>query len=128
MAYADYDFYLETYYGNVLSDEDFDRCAARASDYIDYITMGKAKTYADPDDAVKKCCCALAEQYQGITAAKASIAAGELASETVGSHSVSYRSGAEVSAALKSELWDIALGYLLNTGLLYRGVPCIHRM
>ena len=39
MAYADYDFYTESYYGNVVPKADFDRLAARASDFIDTLTF-----------------------------------------------------------------------------------------
>ena len=40
MAYVDYDFYTESYYGNVVPEADFDRLADRASDFIDTVTYG----------------------------------------------------------------------------------------
>lgn len=126
--YATYDFYVTEFYGDILTDENFDKCASRASDYIDYLTMGKAKSYTDTDNVLARCCCALAEQYPSLDALTVSVADGEVASETVGSHSVSYRSSAEVKASWQANLLSIAQMYLTPTGLLYRGVPCIRRI
>lgn len=139
MIYADYDFYLNEYYGKNIRPEDYPRLALRGSQYIDYITQGKAAARADLE-SVKMCCCALAEQYQSIDAAQAlaqkSLAAGaadgaEVQSETVGGWSRSYRSGgdsaraaAQAEEAGKAALLDIARRYLANTGLLYRGGRC----
>ena len=39
MAYADYDFYTTSYFGSVVPEADFDRLAARASDFIDTLTF-----------------------------------------------------------------------------------------
>ena len=125
MAYADYTYYSETFYGDMIPDESFDKYITRASDYIDRITMNRAASYT-ADDSVKKAACAVAEQYMLIDSARATIASGEIASESVGSHSVSYRSGAETAVTLEAGLYDIAAGYLSNTGLLYRGVPYVH--
>lgn len=125
MAYADYNYYAETFYGDLIPEESFDKYISRASDYIDRITMGKAATYT-ADEAVKKAACAVAEQLMLIGSARASIASGEIASESVGSHSVSYRSGVETAASLEAGLLNVATGYLANTGLLYRGVPYVY--
>lgn len=134
MIYADYDYYRNEYFGNSIKEADFQRLALHASQYIDYITRGRAR--ADIEE-VKMCCCALAEQEQTIETAqalaKSSLAAGaadgaEVQSETVGSWSRSYRSGgdsaqsaAQAEAAGRSVMLDIARRYLANTGLLYRG-------
>lgn len=126
MSYADYNFYVNDFHGDVIAGEDFDKYASRASDYLDYITMGKAKSYDDTNDALAKACCAVAEQID--LADSVGVAAGMVASETVGSHSVSYRSGAEMKASLDASMLNAAQMYLLPTGLLYRGVPCIRRI
>ena len=125
MAYANYEYYAGTFYGDLIPEDSFDKYINRASDYIDRITMNRAASYT-ADDAVKKASCAVAEQYYMINAARVSIANGEIASETVGSHSVSYRSGLETAASLEAGLYDIVVGYLANTGLLYRGVPYVY--
>ena len=125
MAYADYAYYVETFYGDLIPEDLFDKYISRAGDYIDRLTMNRAKDYT-ADDSVKKAACAVAEQYMLISNARATITNGEIASETVGSHSVTYRSGADTVTALKDALSDVAAEYLSNTGLLYRGVPYVH--
>lgn len=117
--YADYAYYTDTYCGNTLDADEFARASVRASSFLDYFTRGKAKDYEGEE--VKMCCCALAEQYQIIEQATAQSIKGEVQSESVGSWSKTYRSGAEVSSAAKAALADIARQYLSNTGLLYRG-------
>lgn len=138
MVYADYDFYTNEYFGRAISEADFPRFALRGSQYIDYITQGRAEAKADLE-AVKMCCCELAEQYQTIDTAKElaqkNLSAGsdglEVQSETVGSWSRSYRSGgesaqsaAQVAAESKAALYSIAQRHLSKTGLLYRGGGC----
>lgn len=140
MAYADYDFYLNTYLGTAIEEADFPRLSLRASSFLDYYTQGKAALNADLD-ALKMACCAVAEQYQIIDMARAlaqkslssslSHDSGELQSQSVGNWSKTYRSGgesasqAEASASsAQSELAAIANLYLAGTGLLYRGRGC----
>ena len=134
MAYADFCFYANEYYGQTVDEFAFPRLAIRASSFLDYCTMGRAKSYPDMQE-LKMACCALVEQYQIIEQAEAmvrkSLAASlentgaEVSSETVGSWSRSYRSGGEsASATLKAAqnsqeaLYEIARMYLGNTGLL----------
>lgn len=132
--YADYTYYIESFYGDRLTADVFPKYATAASDFIDYYTMGGAANNADLP-AVKKCCCALAEQYQLIEstskAANAKVTdEGIIASESVGAHSRSFRNGvdgAQAVSALQTELANIARRYLLPTGLLYRGgVSVVH--
>ena len=137
MAYADYEYYKDTYLGNLITEEDFPRLSLRASSFLDYYTQGRAAKNADLD-ALKMACCAVAEQYQAIDAAQAlankslsaaiSDSSGELQSQTVGSWSKTYRSGgdsaAQASAAASSArnlLSVAAMQYLSGTNLLYRG-------
>lgn len=126
--YATYNDYVSIYYGNAIEADDFDKYASRASDYIDYLTMGKAKTFNDVDNALAKACCAIAEKIANADSITASVGVAEIASETVGSHSVSYRSSAELKAGLDAAMLAAAQMYLTSTGLLYRGVPCIRRI
>lgn len=132
--YADYSYYTDTFYGDLITVAEFPKYASRASDFIDYYTMGKAAKSADLPE-VKKCCCALAEQYKSIDALKVAAAAkvtdeGIIASETVGSHSRAFRNGVDAAQTVQEaekELANIARRYLLPTGLLYRGgVSCVH--
>lgn len=140
MAYADYEYYKNTYLGTAIPESDFPRLALRASSFLDYYTQGRAAKNAGLD-ALKMACCAVAEQYQEVDAAQAlasksltaalSAGGGELQSQTVGSWSKSYRSGGEsaaqaanAAAAARSLLSSAAVQYLAGTGLLYRGGGC----
>lgn len=140
-VYADYGFYL-SHFGGAMTAEEFGRCARRASAYLDYYTQGRAGKNAGLP-ALKLACCALAEQYKAIEAwqmqaMRAATASGEAAgikSETVGAHSISYQSAAELSGgataarkAAEQELAEIAMKYLAHTGLIYRGGrKCLRR-
>lgn len=127
--YADYTFYTMDFYGDTIPEAKFDKYATRASDFIDYLTWRKAQDLVD-DPAVQKCCCALAEQFMSIDALKTAASAkvtedGIISSESVGSHSRSFRNGTEAEQAVQEAekaLASIARRYLLPTGLLYRGV------
>ena len=139
MAYADFEYYANTYLGTAIEYNDFSRLSLRASAFLDYYTQGRAAKNAELD-ALKMCCCAIAEQYQYIDTAKAlaqkSITPslennGELQSQTVGSWSKTYRSGGDSAQqalssvqAAQSALTAIAQQYLAGTGLLYRGRGC----
>lgn len=121
MVYADYGYYQTEFLGTSLTAADFDRCATRASSFIDYYTLGKAEKKAELP-AVKMCCCALADQYYKILTVQAQSADGkELKSQTVGSWTKTYSSSTELEASARARLAEIAREYLANTGLLYRG-------
>lgn len=144
MLYADYDFYTNVYMGREIKDADFMRLLRRASGYLEYYTQGRVKE-CPCMDSVKMACCALIEQYQLIEDAQTlanrgfstalESSAGEIQSETVGSHSVTRRSGGDTatSALAYVQQADAMLAnatkrYLAHTGLLYRGRRrCTHR-
>lgn len=113
MAYASYDYYISNFYGKAISSiDEFNRLAERASEYIDAMTMYRAKTYDDSNNELKKACCAIAEFFiteesnQGKN------------SESVGSWSVSYVSQKE----LNTQKVTLLKHYLIPTGLLYTGM------
>lgn len=136
MIYADFAYYQNSFFGKLIQEEDFPRLSLLASQYIDYITRGGAAARAELE-AVKMCCCAMAEKYQAIETAKElaqkSLSAGaaegtEVKSESVGSWFRSYRSLGEIAQAEaeieengKAALLEAARKHLTNTGLLYRG-------
>ena len=41
MAYADYEFYKDRYYGSMIPEADFPRLSERASDFIDTLTFDR---------------------------------------------------------------------------------------
>lgn len=100
--YADYDFYLNTYFGNAISEEDFSRLSTRASDYIRSMTRGLSDTVDGAElDAVKKASCAVADVLLDEEIMNAGAFSGERAvsSESVGSWSRSYGSSSFSAAS-----------------------------
>lgn len=134
MQYANYCYYFGEYQGDLIPEESFVQCAARASRFLDYYTMGKAKDNAELHE-LKMACCALAEQYYVIDKAQAltvgsleAVSGKEIQSESVGSHSRTFRSAGEsasnalnAAANAQNVLAQVARQYLSGTGLLYRG-------
>lgn len=113
MAYASYDYYKQDYFGTrIASPDEFNYLAERAGEYIDQLTLNRAKTYPDNDGALKKACCAVAEiiQTEENNTGKTS--------ETVGKWSVSYSLRADIA----KKKYDVLKRYLITTGLLYTGM------
>lgn len=136
--YADYDFYLNAYFGNAISEEDFPRLSERASDYIRAVTQGISdRVDGGQQDAVKKASCAIADILldESIMTASAYQGGAQVSSEAVGGWSRSYKS-ATVSAAdmqvIDSRKRDALLLYLGNLPAFtpifkVRSYPCLHR-
>lgn len=121
MAYADYDFYTESYYGNVVPEADFDRLAARASDFIDTLTFNNLVDGLPADKRsqkrIKKAVCSLAElMYQielaeknATNQASANVtdantggkSTGIVTSVSSGSESISYATPQQIGASAK---------------------------
>lgn len=47
MAYADYDFYTNTYEGNLISEDAFDRYISKASEKLDYLSNYRVPRYIE---------------------------------------------------------------------------------
>ena len=121
MAYVDYDFYAESYYGNVVPEADFDRLADRASDFIDTLTFDNLVDGLPADKRsqkrIKKAVCSLAElMYQielaeknAINQASANltdtnvrnISTGIVTSVSSGSESISYATPQQKASGAK---------------------------
>lgn len=104
--YADYAFYVATYYGDELTAEQAPKWLTRASDLLDIITHRRTATAMPTDDAsrmaVGKACCAIAEAlYRAATLGKAGGAQvmadgtvrGPIASISSGRESISFGTG-----------------------------------
>ena len=119
---ATYDFYQTEYFGKLLSAEEFPEYATRADAWLSELTFNR---YCSPDlsesqlQAVKMSECAVAELCYELQAEPVSDPS--ISKETVGSHSVTYRTEAEAAAGLAARVYDTAARYLMTTGLLYRG-------
>lgn len=116
MAYADYEFYIDCYRGSRIPEADFARLAERATEYIDFATLGTAMDYPDTRQLVKKACCAVAEAYQ------TNEQGGGVVSETVGKITRNYAAGVSTTPTEEQRLYRAISRYLLQEGLLYRGV------
>lgn len=136
--YADYDFYLNDYYGNDVTAEDWPRMSERASDYIRSSTKGISdKVQGASWEAVKKCTCSIADILLDEAIMTASAFSGEtpVASESVGGWSKSYRApslaGAETEYIWqrKREALILYLGNLPEFASLFRvrSYPCLHK-
>lgn len=137
MAYADYTFYTDVYYGDQISVGDFPRLSERASDYIRAITQGISdKVTGNAEEAVKKAMCAVAEvvQCESRITSKAFSSEAAVSSESVGSWSRSYRSTSLSDAEIeyldkrKREALLLYLGNLAEFSAIFkvRSYRCLH--
>lgn len=137
MAYCDYLFYTDFYYGNSIAETDFPRLAERASDYIRAATGGISdRVDGAALDAVKKCTCAIAEvfQYEGRMSSRAFSGKAALSSQTVGGWTKSYQSAAVSGAEVeyldgrKRDALEMYLSALPEFGTLFgvRSYRCGH--
>lgn len=91
MAYADYEFYITSYFGSVVPEADFPRLTERASDFVDTMTFDRLVDGLPENERsqkrIKKAVCSLAElMYQIELAEKnATNAAASGTSTTIGS-------------------------------------------
>lgn len=122
MAYADYQFYSGVYGGTAVALSDFTPLAIKASALLDLITSDRVAaiitdgTDTDTIAKIKMALCAMIDEQYSIESS-----GGIIASESVGSHSVSYAVSQSQKASVTTKLTDAAKPFLANTGLLYRG-------
>ena len=122
MAYTDFTFYENTYHGNVVPADDFERIADRASDFLDVITFDRLVDGLPDDERAKtkvqKAVCAVAEKLyelelaekQANSAALAGASSGAsggatsgvIASRSAGSESISYASLSDTASGAKN--------------------------
>lgn len=122
MAYADYNFYTESYYGDELTESNAAKWLERASDELDALTFHRLQRYypssESSDKSVKKAVCAIAEtllridvQMQAGSAQKGSdgLYHGAIASLSSGRESVSYASNSAGSTIYAKAAVDEAV-------------------
>lgn len=129
--YIDYTFYNSIYGGSV-SETEFPKLNIQAQAKIDYFTFGRIKKLDTIPENVKYCVCEVIDLLNGqnILEAKTNTADKRIASETVGSHSVSYKYGDEIYKStvlsdeeLNKKVYEICATYLMNEqNLMYRGL------
>lgn len=112
MAYAAYEFYKDTYRGEVIPADDFDFWLFQAECLINDCTQNRITTVTQ---AVSFAACAVADLLYSDEKADGK----RIRSESVGSWSVSY---ADLDDSTAKRIRDALRRYLGNTGLLYGGV------
>ena len=118
MAYADYTYYSGTYYGTQIPTGDFTRVSARASEWIDRLTFGRAASDTDNTTAIKKAMCAVADELYII---EQDGGGDGIQSESIGSSSVTYAENSARRMVKEQRLKNAAKIYLGSTGLMYPG-------
>lgn len=122
MAYADYEFYKTSFFGNVVPESDFMRFSERASDFIDLLTFDRLTDGLPGDERqqkrVKKAVCTAADILYQIDIAEQNAAAaaatgtattlpgggtttGIVTSVSSGSESISYATPQQIGASAK---------------------------
>lgn len=115
MAYADYDFYTDTFYGDVLTEKTADKWLERASEKIDALTFNRLVDGFPEHQAhvikVKKAVCAVAEALYHVEQQRIATAASKDANGNVrtaitsissGNESISYSQSTNTSVYAKA--------------------------
>lgn len=124
MNYVDYDFYLNTYHGEL--DQDLlDRIVVKASAHVRRITFGRADQYTE-DENVKLATCAVCDVIGAFDSRMKLHNGLNVSSESTDGYSISYvneqLAGESAEAMLSRKIYQAAEVYLLPTGLLNWGV------
>jgi len=124
-AFADYTYYLDTYGGTLIPAEAFEKAMRDASREVNRYTLERAEAVlaANSDlsliEKIKFAACAVAEviyQYGNQIMGRR-----DIASESVGDHSVSYLSTDQLRANEVHAITETINGYLGLTGLMFLG-------
>lgn len=124
-CYADYPFYTDKYHGE-MDEADFQRHILTASQYIRYMTMGRADEYEG--DELKYAACESADVLYSASQSLSGL--GEKKSENTDGYSVSYvtqgKDGETSEELSNRKMSGVIRKWLLPTGLLYAGARCGH--
>lgn len=145
MAYADYEFYKNEYYGDTIAESDFPKWADRASRQIDVFTFRRLLSAYPSDEytdkQIKLCVCDLAQKmmetdkYLKASALNEEGHSSIIKSVSAGSESITYATGETVYASVikdersRTAFYRVTLTEYLNgltdangICLLYAGV------
>ena len=117
-SYADYDFYVNTFQGELIPLDAFARLAQRASAVVDQVTHGRAgsvsaETDTETFEKVQLATCAVAEELHAQEQN-----GGVVLAESIGRHAVTYAT----PVPAERRVLNAARLYLERTDLLYRGL------
>ena len=116
MVYADFSYYKDTYCGE-MAEGDFKRLSRSASAYLDSVTLDRIPSVTDEKikEKVREACCAVAD-------AILLNENGVVSQESNDGVSVIYTRDMSNTLTDEERLYQAAVLYLGNTGLLYRWV------
>lgn len=124
MIYADYDFYVSEYRGEISQDA-FDGVIVKACAHVRRITFGRADQHVD-DENVKLAVCAACDAIASFDARRKLHNGANIVSENTDGYSVSYAneqaSGETTEGVISRKVYHAAEVFLLPTGLLNWGV------
>lgn len=115
---VEYSFYTDTYGGNRIPQDDWQRVSWKAEQRLNSYTFGRCSGDWEGESWCSQVKCAVCEMAEILYADEKRN--GKISENTDG-YSVSYDTG----KSLASILYDVVRVYLGDTGLLYAGVePC----
>lgn len=125
-SYVDFDYYSKEYNGTLIPEKSFPKISVEASQKINYFTQNRI---VEETKVIKYTTCLIADEIMKNENLKNTISNDkEVASESVGPHSVSYVNKATIqkeqikdNIALNRCLYNICLENLPNE-LMYRGI------
>ena len=115
--YLDYDFY-QVYWGGKIPMADFTQLNIKATQIVDYYTFNRLKNLETIENDVKYAVCELIDEMHRLEKTDGK----EVASEKVGTYSISYAVNNDSEKAIQDKQKNIVKKWLGHTGLLYRGV------
>lgn len=122
--YVDYEYYKSDFEGDAIPEESFGRIAKKSSVFVREITRNRVDVENIIND-VKDAVCAVCEVMYNDEKILARINGREVKSENTDGYSVTYTSetqdGQTREQTLRKKMYSAARGYLIHTGLLYRG-------
>ena len=125
MIQVDYEFYMETYAGQIIPDEQaFKQPIMKANIYLDQCLHRKPEE--EEEQLVKLCLCEVSDLIYQEDSQLQEHGGRKIQSENTDGYSVSYASDEEES--LDKRIYTVIHRYLSRTGLLYLGVNChVHK-
>ena len=123
MAYTTFTFYEQTYHGNVVPAEEFDRIADRASDFLDVITFDRLVDGLPDNERAKtkvqKAVCAVCDKLYQLELAekKALYSAGETSSGGAGGVTSGVITSKSAGVVRRNEV-DMEMLFTNMTGIL----------
>ena len=149
---TDYSYYKNVFHGDLLTEDNYEKYAKQADVWLNYFTNGafaqieaqrswynlertgsgvtepscryrEASGYGTCLDDAE---CAISDLCLSMETDAASNPS--IAKETVGSHSVTYRTGEKSDSLWREKIYGVISRYLMTTGLLYRGTCLVFKL